>query len=321
MIFEAVEGIIPAATIQSRLDAQLGPRTGADRDEVRAWAEVIRPFAVHGKKRGGDDGDAYRLAKADIYCGRLRAILLATGEQRSSWIGRIVATPDEAVTKFVTGGTVADPLMDRLIGGFAANPDLAEDVPLREGVKLDEDGLTARLDDAERYGELKPERAELPKIDAGATLVPLADLTAGDDVDDFDLEQIVPAMARMSFGPGIDVPSDWLDWVRSVRLPALWRAMVPELDTPQTLIAEEPDQDLAHAAKAAIAWIETRDTGTVTWPLVYVGVFSILLMARFFPTVAARFGFDLASLPEPFGQIPWRSINPNLPGPPAGRDS
>ena len=300
----AIKGRIPALTIQARVEADLVPPVDATEPELQIWVEVKQEYSAKGPKRGGDDGHAYQLARAGVYCGRLRTILLTTGEQRRSWI-RQVDTPDEAVASAFASTSPVKPWSDRLVEGFAANPDLERDVPLCEGVKRDEDGRPVQLNDVDRYGELAAERAEMPTIAAQATLLPLADLVAHEDIDNTDLEQITPAVGRMFLGPKAEMGNEELDFVQSLGLPDHWRQVLSQPDDPQSLINETSDRDLARIARAAIAFAETPGGGPASWPLVYTAVVSVVQTIPVMSAVATAAGLDLTSLPEPFGHLPW----------------
>jgi len=314
MIFEAIGETIPAATIQARLDEHLGPRVGASRAELVEWAETLRPYIVKGRKRGGPDRDAYRLGRAGVYCDRVRETLLATGEKRHDWRDQN-GTADTVVNMIFARGTPMDPMADRLVEGLTANPQSSDsallrsvyDVPLREGKKLDEDGEAAQLDEAERYGELHAERTEEPALAAEGTLLPLADLAAGEDVDDLDLATSISGMAQMMIGPSSQVPREALEAIEPFVTDFL-RAVMAEIDVidnPQALITEASDQDLARFVKAAIAFAEGPDREPATWMLIYTSTVSMFLTERIMPAVATQYGFDLTSIPGPWGQLPW----------------
>ena len=324
MIFERIGGTIPAATIQTRLDEHLGPRVGADQDELVEWAETLRPYAVKGPKRGGVDADAYRLGRAGIYCDRLRETLLVTGEQRHHLRDQN-GTADTVVKMILAGGTPMDPLANRLDEGLAANPQLSNsallrsvyDVPLREGMSLDEDGEAAQLDEAERYGELHDERTEVvPRLAAEGALLPLADLAAGKDVDDLDLAKSISGIAQMMTGPSAQVSEEALEAIEPF-VTDYSRAVMAEIDVidnPQALITEASDRDLARFVKAAIAFAEGLDREPAAWMLIYTSMVSMFLTERIMPAIATQYGFDLTSIPGPWGQLPWvqPELNPSL---------
>jgi hypothetical protein len=320
-IFEAIGETIPAATIQARLDEHLSPRVGASRAELVEWAETLRPYIVKGRKRGGPDRDAYRLGRAGVYCDRLRETLLVTGEQRHDLRDQN-GTVETVVNMILAGGTPMDPMANRLVEGLAANPQSSDsallrsvyDVPISEGKKLDEDGEAVLLDEAERYGELYAERSKVPALAAEGTLLPLADLAAGKDVDDLDLATSISRMAQMMTGPSFQVPDEMLEAIEPFVTDFLRAAMTEiDIDNPQALITEASDQDLARFVKAAIAFAEGPDREPATWKLIYTSTVSMFLTERIMPAIATQYGFDLTSIPGPWGKLPWTQpeLNPS----------
>ena len=96
----------------------------------QAWADVIEPLAVQGPSRGGDDADAYRLARAAIYRDRFRRIVHETGEILRGHLGPTDSSEDVLPRMAAGPGAAVAVLLQRtLIEAFTVEPAPGRDVP------------------------------------------------------------------------------------------------------------------------------------------------------------------------------------------------
>ncbi len=273
-IHTAIGGVIPAATIQGRIDDGVGPEPG---DEL-AWAKVMterlgRRPGRHGGNR--TDDDAYQLTRAGIYCPHLRTILVETGERLRGHLPD-VATSEELLP-YLAEEPVADVLSGIVTQGMTAGPNRGPGAE-REGRRLLDDEIVNRLPheapisrdltDTERYGELEHERAELPALDASLAIESMIDLARDEPVTDFDLQQVHEAFAR---GLPAEVETQAAAVAAFPSVVNLYRSSVDinRLEAGAAWIAAAPGRGLVAVTRGAIAFAEQLSKGPAPWELVW----------------------------------------------------
>src|ERR1019366_556567 len=103
---------------------------------------------------------------------------------------------------------------------------------------------------------------------------------------------------QMMTGPSAQVSEEALESIEPF-VTDYSRAVMAEIDVidnPQALITEASDREPA------------------AWMLIYTSMVSMFLTERIMPAIATQYGFDLTSIPGPWGQLPWvqPELNPSL---------
>jgi hypothetical protein len=278
---EVTAGRLSRSTIEDRVTKGLDPAPDATPEEIAVWVDVIAPFAVQGRRRGGDDAELYRLAKAKVYCPRLRRQFAEIAESTRGCLGpepftdpgellpRIMASPLHAplVAKIAEGVPSTEELMGprqtaegRTWKGTGTDEPLSREIPGHLPMHRD-------LSDPERFGLLVGDLAEIKDVEARSILLDAVDWAFGQPPGDEDLGRYFDSMARSAGVPALSnaAQSNLVEVVGEL-------SDLARMERAVEWIAEAPWRKLMEIVRPAIELAETQFGNPVPWQFIWIAV-------------------------------------------------